>query len=640
MDKKKNWLAVILFGIVIAFSGTAMFVSGNVNLDRFYDVGDIEDALLYQHQISLEGTNNMVVYFVKETKNERDWLYLELSDLNRAELDVIIEFVNYGGARYTVEAALTEGENWISAGGNEYLYVYLTYPDEGEVSFHLDKMQFREQKIDVDRMQIAAVFGIIFSVYMIVIQLLCQIPWKKRKKVNWYSWVEMLQRIFLKIGGVGERIYNRIGGRTMKRLRILCLCSFFFYMQIMSNISLYTDRQYFKYHMYFCVTVLMLYAWLCWERPLKILNWNHRLAKAWFGLWLIAVISEFILPKRFLFQGLIMIFVMGFCYFMVGNMTDKMQLLRDLRWALKCWGWVNIPLCILFSPYGGGMRYLGMSKNANIWAMDLVFVLAAFLSSLLEALYHGRNWKYILLDIFSAAMIWEMLVKTGSSCGLIPGILCVFIFFAAQWKRFLSMEKKWKYWGMLIGGLMLFLISSYASDGLLRMNVLNWQIRTEETVSASADNLFSVTVQAAVLDSIRDNRVVQKFLQSSSLSAFTTGRNYFWIKYLRESNLWGHTLPPKLWGKSAAAHNGLLAMNYRYGVLVVVPYLLTLGYYVMEVWRYRKKTKKSMPVYAMLLMFTGSVLILLGMENVEYPFYHMSWYCLYLPMGIFFQRDV
>ena len=44
MEKHKNWLAVILFGIVLSLSGTAMVISGKINFNNFYDVGHVEDV--------------------------------------------------------------------------------------------------------------------------------------------------------------------------------------------------------------------------------------------------------------------------------------------------------------------------------------------------------------------------------------------------------------------------------------------------------------------------------------------------------------------------------------------------------------------------------------------------------------------
>lgn len=46
MEKHKNWLAVILFGIVLSLSGTAMVISGKINFNNFYDVGHVEDVYI------------------------------------------------------------------------------------------------------------------------------------------------------------------------------------------------------------------------------------------------------------------------------------------------------------------------------------------------------------------------------------------------------------------------------------------------------------------------------------------------------------------------------------------------------------------------------------------------------------------
>ncbi len=161
---------------------------------------------------------------------------------------------------------------------------------------------------------------------------------------------------------------------------------------------------------------------------------------------------------------------------------------------------------------------------------------------------------------------------------------------------------------------------------------------TEESgeVVPESGKLGVMVAQAAGISDLRENRVVQKVFHSSSLEDFTTGRNWFWLAYLRETNLWGNKYSPMLWGKYVSSHNGLLAIVYRYGVFSSIPYIFMIGYYLWYSMQYKEKINQKTKMDYFVLAIAGNVCILLLMENVEFPFYYISWYSLYFIMGIYF----
>lgn len=624
MRKSEKWISEILHGIVLVCVMTAMIVSGTINLDKFYDMGAVEEiALAGRHTIEITAYTQSWEYSIKGDAEQMEWIKISLSNLSVPEIAMQIILTDAERVPlYSEEYILKEGETWIATGGIDYKYIQYYVAEQSGISFKFDEVSARGRRIEQPSFVIVCLLEVVLLMLYMAVRKCLGYLFEQSSRNVLDEVLLLLQSLFIRVGGVGKTIYERIGSIWMARLRVGIICLIFVYMQVASIFSLYVNQQYFRYHMLFCATMLIMLALLYWERPLKALVWNRRVAKYWMMLWVVAAISEFIVPKRFAFQSFMMVFVMGFVYFMIDNRVSPADILRDLRSALKVWLWINMPFCILLYPYEAGIRYQGISKNANIWAMYLVFVLTAFLSSLYEHSVQKRCYKRGIIDVMSAAFAIDMIVKTGSSCGLIPSVICVFFFLAILLKSLWHQRDKRKNILLLFGGSVLFVGTIYLSDWLL------------------SQHFFVANVQAASLDIIKNNRVVNKLLNSGGLDDFTSGRTYYWKAYLREMNLWGHEFSAKLWGKNVSAHNGVLAITHRYGVLSTVPYLMILLLYVQELWLERKKRMRDDACYMMHVMFAVSALLLISVENLEFPFYYISWYCFYLPLGIFLGKRV
>lgn len=135
----------------------------------------------------------------------------------------------------------------------------------------------------------------------------------------------------------------------------------------------YSNKGY-RYLALICVVLLILTALLCWEKKLHMLNWNNKLVTSWFILWIISMISDLIVEKRFAYMGYLMIFVMGFLFFMWGNMEHREWLLKDFIRGIR-WSFLpNLLFCWLFRPVLPGYRYMGSWYSPGIFGLYILFV--------------------------------------------------------------------------------------------------------------------------------------------------------------------------------------------------------------------------------------------------------------------------
>ena len=88
-------------------------------------------------------------------------------------------------------------------------------------------------------------------------------------------------------------------------------------------------------------------------------------------------------------------------------------------------------------------------------------------------------------------------------------------------------------------------------------------------------------------------------------------RRTIWTSYAKEWNLTGHKDALKFSGKRQDAANGILQLVYRYGIFIMIPYLILLYQVIAEVIRRRD---------GMGILILAVYLAILLWCNVEIPF--------------------
>lgn len=640
------WAAAgILLSIVAAF----LFVSEEPGIDRIYDAGQVCDIFediyhtpgegmeyLPEKNVFLVTQENACQHFdLYQMQEEWSYIFLELSGVNADKIPCQMVFYDNTAAETgRQETYLQAGENWIQVAENvEYSGISFVFPQAG-TEYYIDDLQFRTVRPSFTKQDFLKYFAVTMILYLLLCMAVGRLYRKTRGRFgNWYVPVEGMQQVYCVIGEQCSGFGKRFSDRTKGKLRVLLFWFMITYMQVIMNLGLYEKDTFYKFHMLLCTAVLVVVALLCRERKPVLQNWKNKLTGSWYILWIIACFSDFLVKKRYMWAGYIMIFALGLLFFMWNNMEDRSRLVKEWMQAIK-WSFVlNVVFCFLCRPEVEGTRYIGGYYNPGMFAMYLLFVWLVILQEVDEKLRQGKKIKCYLPEIIGSGILITLLWKTQSASGILPGALAFFIFGVKQ----IAGRRK----GMvklaavtLLLGLIVSLFTNWGIHTIPQALHTEVNFENDTYVAQREMPLGPVTVYAGE-ENITDSRIFQKLFKSRSLESFTTRRSVYWVGYLRGMNLLGNENKEYLWGRNRWPHNGFVQMAYRYGVFTVIPYtvmVITSMYYS---WRYlRQKRKYGFFIFS--INICSFILIL--MENLELPFLFLCWFCMYLMMGILFEK--
>lgn len=650
MDKNFGKIAWILTGICFAAAAAAMLICGSFNPDRFYDTGEVYDVpQMYikageNYDISYDEIEN--IHTIKaETASKNFWISdgkwnyicLFFDEISGGSLaaDLLCYNTTDGTVDVQQNVSLVEGGNLIQVPDVKYSRLYMTFHNQTGVSFRLKKVQFRETEPVFSGSRFLKYAVLAFGFYCLVTGILYACLKKSGESVSWYRPVKGLQTIFLFIGKAGEKTARKISAKKRGLLRSGIFCFLFLFMQFMYILGLTKYRTY-RYTLLICIIGIVCIALLCWEKPLKYLNWKNRLVESWLILWVIAGVSDLIVKKRFMFVSYSMILFVGLLFFMWGNMERRETLLKDFIRGIEWSFFLNVLFCYLFRPYAPGYRYLGVAFEPGYFAMYLLFVWISFLTELDFNIKDKRIFGKDLCCVFALGICGDLIWKTQTISAMIPAGLAAFVFSFRLWKN----RKQIRFRGILF--YMMLFYAGHMFNGYCVYHIprqLNAEIKFEKDLylDTVTEHPFMITVKAE--ESGNANRILYKLKTSHSLEELTTRRTLYWKAYIREMNLWGHKGYARFWGEGHMAHNGILTIMHRYGVFTGIPYALMLLFNMGYAWRsFRKRFIEERYAYFVLVNMICCYALLM-VENLELPFCWMYWYNLYIVMGINFKGE-
>lgn len=643
MDMKKNKrknapLALMwgLIGAVISFVFCSILMSGNGSIYSFYNVGNVYDI-----SKSIYDTPNLQTYgcdiIIKDNKNQWNYFCVEIKNAGIVKWNIAYQKQENGevikSRDYDVE--LHSGMNLLEVPRNAFNMISISIIGENEEVFTVENMQLRENKPVWNPLKAVFLFGISYLIYIFVSVVILLFWYKTGIKFDFYSWIEMLQDIYLIFARQLRKIINYFPILYNYRniIRVTSFLSIFLYSFWVEASNLYFSR--FKYHVIVYSFLILIIALVSIESDLIKKKWNNMLLGSWLSLWGLACISDFLIPKEFRFVGYAIILVIGFYIFVWNNMENSNELLKNFSCAVHIFFVLMTIFCLLFRPETKGIQYSGFSKNPSVFALHLGTFWAVTLSEIEFRIQRKDRLVKIVPFILEACLIVAFIWKAQSACPFLCMLGIAFIWFIRSYYFTREKQSRKLFNVIMISAIILFIPVYKGVDwGINHIPHRIGKTITFEGEVSSARMQYGMIVHASDLKERFDNsRLGQKF-SSSNFSGMLSGRDYYYKAYLRDMNLFGHKKRVRVWGYERLPHNAIIGIAHRYGVFASIPYILMLIAVISRTYIYSKKKSEyvALPFYVCV-----SSIIMSMADNVELPFIWLPWFGLYLMMGVVFK---
>ncbi len=641
-----------LFGVIFALSVTAMLLSGHINFQRFYDVGEICDVREVGGAgvagLSYSGETNSYqvlddvaskAYYIQSRENCWNYFYIKIDVLNAPELNVTFLGCDAAGAeRFRADYALKDGDNYLAIGGQAFEQCRLAIERQKGTEFRIYKLRFFEKEIAVWGKKAWLIAAAVWVCFMAVGLLL-----SRKRRVPFVgaldAFIDLWQEIFCICGrgaiDIGKKCSEK--GRRLIRVTLFLLFiwgSYYFFIT-----DIYKQNKNLVYLFGGAVSVAL--AVFCFDKRPKKLPWHSRLVYLWVMVWGISIVSDVIVGKKNgEYLGIAMLLPVSFLFFAWHNMDRPKRLLEDFMDAIEISAWIRILHGFVFLPYGIDPRYGGIDQNPGILAMFLILSIVMFIAKVDQHTHLRRPRLKCLRYLIGIGITLQLIWHTQSIIGIGALAALGILYFG----RFVLRQK------MAPGKKKHFVVLGYAIViglsfvGANRIMSRNSDLQEEAAVVAERQmaplqeliqewHLFSEPVYAK--SKIGESRVYEKLFRSTSMESLTSARNLYWAEYLRSMNLFGNKKEPFFWQSKHLGHNAPLSMGNWYGVLVIAPYLLLFAVALRCAYsKIHLHGDNSAAIFALGCIF-GGICVSMG-DNVEQPFLIHLWIALYLCIGFQF----
>ncbi len=653
-NRSLKFAILLITGILLSWMLTAMYLTESISLQCFYDVGNIYDiAQLYYRQpgfqwvyddeekiIRTEGNDASCYFHVNSSQKNWNYLYLTIRDLDR-ESQWQFEFRDQDGKMlFTKSLTVQNGRNILRLEEGEIYAVNIIVKEPS--SFAIRRIQFRERMQNFEWTQVPWIFIrvlisyalAVFIIYGFVLYYNRKKPYISRKRV----WVETVQKMY---ASILEHIGQLFGGISQaaksglrKLLFLILLLTPYITLITFNNTPIIVRRE-----ILLLTVCLLLISILCWGRGRQRVDWTNPLVYSWMILWMMVLVSDFVMGRTIQSASILMMGAMAFLYMAWNSMKRTERLTRDLLAALRYLYWAGSIYCLFFRPYEPGYRYTGIYGNSNLFAGYLVTVNIAFLANLSENLGKEKLKKRVLAEnVLGLVTIWGFLQMTESVTSLVA--------YVAEWTVFVwgqfPVEKRKSYQRNLkrvvAMSLICIVIVGISGKWCLSNIPRVWEVQLEEQERQplTGQNSLSLVTEAAGQNAAASGlseRLRYKITSGEWFDLFA-GRDEIWRNYIRSWNLFGHYGNlESLDGKTMHAHNALLQMMNDYGIFIAVPFLCMLYYSL----KYGIKAVFVKKKFGLFFLLAAVNYIVQGLaENTPYLSY--SWLVYYIALGGLFSQ--
>lgn len=654
--------AALFSGFLLSIMATMMYIGGGINFEDFLNTGDVYDFPQETLKVSSRGwlydgasqgyflQNNHALKKYMLNGQEKGWeyLYLNVAKMSLPEVQTSIIYYNKENQQVWEQPfALHEGENIIILQGDIAMYrMGVRIMDAKGQFVSIQSVQMREKASGYTNRRFAKIFGTAFGGFLVVFCLFLVfgrkfvVKWRVKQRIEGFyvSFVEIQQYIYqVFFGKTGERISAKLGEKSKSSLRVFLFSLLFFWM-VLGNVLNWCDSQgYYRYHVAVCLVLLFFIGTVSWEISGKQNMWRNPLAISWICLWTGMVISDFFVKKDMGMIGLAMLFGGGYFLFTWGNMEKREEIMYNMLEALEKTFWVSVAYCMLFREKKLGIYYNGIFRSPEEFSMYAALLLSVFLIRIdmdIRKSVKGEDFlkKYI-MHISGGAVAFYFILRSGNIVGNITALILIGLFLKRQ-IFLLSIPSKEIFRILacfLKGSVLAFLLvcivhtSTKILPAFFELNVIYEKDKQITGLNDEMKEIFN-EIEPGLMDGVRqkdeiETKVVQK-------------------NYIRKWNLFGNGKDKlRVFRAYAAPDNGYIYIAYKYGLFLLIPYVIFqicfLGKGARIYWN--KKKVKEIDIDFLLLMigiiFTGFCIY----GNLEIvTFGHPLWLCYYLGAGYWF----
>lgn len=653
-NKGLKFTILLITGILLSWMLTAMYLTESINLQCFYDVGNLYDISSGYYQqpgirwtydntagiIQTEGENASCCFYVNSVQKNWNYLYLTLRELD-IESQWQFEFYGEDGKTlFTKSLAVQDGRNILQLEEGE-IYAVNVIVNEPSL-FSIKRIQFRERLQNFEWAQMPWTFIRVLIAYVLVVFIIYGFVQyyvrMKQPKSTKGIWVVTIQKMYVSIlecmGQLSQGISKaaRSGIRKMFFLAVLLIPYLSYRMKISAYIGVRRENL-------LLAVCLILIALLSWEQVRQRVGWTNPLVYSWMILWMMVLVSDFVMGRTIQSASILMMGAMAFFYMAWNSMKRTERLTRDFLASLRYFYWAGSIYCLFFRPYELGYRYTGIYGNSNLFAGYLVTVNIAFLANLHENLSREKLKNCVLLEnVLGLVTIWGFLQMTESVTALVVYVMEWIVFL---WGQFPVVKRK-SYQRNLKKVLVMFLICLVVVGSSGKWCLSNFprvweaQLEEQERQPLTGQNPLSLVAEAAGHNAVASGlteRLREKVTSGEWYDLFA-GRDEIWRNYIRSWNLFGHYGNlESLDGKAMHAHNALLQMMNDYGIFIAVPFLCMLYYSL----KYGIKAVFVKKKFGLFFLLAAVNYIVQGLaENTPYLSY--SWLVYYIALGGLFSQ--
>lgn len=640
MEQKneKNWQRIIiwiLFGILVCTSLTSAHISSSVNLNKFYDVGQVYDINKSGMKRSFgtcdyeEDTKSHVVlgdrasmkFNVSGSVKKCNYLCFEVENLSKPEMEWVIRYFDKEGKWLKDEPyIITEGMNVLSIENMPIGRIQLKLYNLAGESFKINSIQFRENVPVFTLARYVRIAAFFYIIYMIVSFFL----WYLFVKNGWkfhitFSGVsKFLQYIFLlflnpKIGNNRKYITKYIG-----QIRTGLFLAIILYINLAAIFNNYL--RYYKYHMLVCSVLLLLIGILSIENKLTYIQIESPIVTMGICLSLMMCLSDIIVKKTIPYVGFIALFALGYVIFVWCQMKHPKKLMKEFFMAIKLSFAIVLLLNIVLRGKEGGYCYNGIFSDSRDYAVYLCIVFVLFLSEILSDVINNNY-------------------KKNNALNCTGGLLCIYNIYITHYWPVISIV-----FICLIGALIQFVIAyrkQQKKENIHRIMITGAAL----AIPVILIYILAVTyLPFQIGSSIRyqkDSRIIAEsiraFLFDGNLEKTFDQKIQVMTAYFRNFNLFGNRKNVRLWGKLFDAQNSYIAMMYSYGLFTAIPYVMLIYNSIKGAVLSQRKTKND--VHMLAVIYGLSAMALLGIfVNTIRPFESLSWLFCFMCAGYMVQK--